>query len=146
MLAIGRHIRYRITPILVPHWEDFFQSQRGLDPSGRDRDGQEAGRLPDARAGVSSVRVFVGPRLPSGAALVQVVFLSDVRQAGDDRWADGVLNDLLDVPYHHLVLSPPWPLRAVISFNRKWACRCWRARRTPASPSGRPISTACAWG
>jgi hypothetical protein len=29
MLAIGRQIRYRITPILAAHWEDFFQSQRG---------------------------------------------------------------------------------------------------------------------
>lgn len=29
MLAIGHHIRYRITPILTAHWEDFFQSHRG---------------------------------------------------------------------------------------------------------------------
>jgi len=29
MLAIGHEIRYRITPILEAHWEEFFQSYRG---------------------------------------------------------------------------------------------------------------------
>lgn len=36
-----------------------------------------------------------------------------------DVWADSVLNDLLDVPYHHLVLSVPWQLRPTIATNRK---------------------------
>ncbi len=35
-----------------------------------------------------------------------------------DRWADGVLNELLNVPYHHLVFSIPWQLRSLIAFNR----------------------------
>lgn len=35
------------------------------------------------------------------------------------QWADGVLDDLLDVPYHHLVLSPPWQLRPMIAFNQE---------------------------
>ncbi len=35
-----------------------------------------------------------------------------------DRWADGVLNDLIDVPYHPLVMSPPWQLRPIIALNR----------------------------
>jgi len=30
-----------------------------------------------------------------------------------------VLNDLIDVPYHHLVLSAPWQLRPIMSFNRE---------------------------
>jgi hypothetical protein len=33
-------------------------------------------------------------------------------------WADQVLSRLLDVPYHHLVLSIPWQLRIVILVNR----------------------------
>jgi hypothetical protein len=36
-----------------------------------------------------------------------------------DRWADQVLNDLIDVPYHHLVLSAPWQLRPIMLFNRE---------------------------
>jgi hypothetical protein len=36
-----------------------------------------------------------------------------------DVWADGVLNDLLDVPYHHLVLSLPWQLRPTFLLNRR---------------------------
>lgn len=36
-----------------------------------------------------------------------------------DVWADGVLNDLLDVPYHHLVLSLPWQLRPTCLRNRR---------------------------
>jgi hypothetical protein len=35
-----------------------------------------------------------------------------------DRWADRVLNDLLDVPYHHVVLSVPADLRGVFAYNR----------------------------
>lgn len=35
-----------------------------------------------------------------------------------DRWATGVLNDLLDVPYHHLALAVPAHLRGVLNFNR----------------------------
>jgi hypothetical protein len=30
-----------------------------------------------------------------------------------------VLNNLLDVPYHHIVMSIPWQLRIVIAMNRK---------------------------
>lgn len=29
-----------------------------------------------------------------------------------DRWADRVLNDLLEVPYHHLILAVPAHLRS----------------------------------
>jgi hypothetical protein len=36
-----------------------------------------------------------------------------------DRWADAVLNETLDVPYHHLVFSVPWQLRVLTLTNRK---------------------------
>jgi len=36
-----------------------------------------------------------------------------------DVWADKVLNDLLDVPYHHLILALPWQLRPTCLMNRK---------------------------
>jgi hypothetical protein len=34
-------------------------------------------------------------------------------------WASDVLNRLLDVSYHHLILSIPWQLRIVIGINRQ---------------------------
>ncbi|MFQ6113852.1 MAG: transposase zinc-binding domain-containing protein [bacterium] len=36
-----------------------------------------------------------------------------------DRWANGVLNNLLHVRYHHLILSVPWQLRPIILLNRE---------------------------
>ena len=36
-----------------------------------------------------------------------------------DVWANQVLNRLLDIPYHHLIMSIPWQLRLVIIMNRK---------------------------
>lgn len=36
-----------------------------------------------------------------------------------DVWADGVLNNLLDVPFHHVIMTIPWQLRIVIVCNRK---------------------------
>ena len=36
-----------------------------------------------------------------------------------DVWANQVLNRLLDIPYHHLIMSIPWQLRLVIIVNRK---------------------------
>ena len=36
-----------------------------------------------------------------------------------DRWADQVLNETLDVPYHHLVFTVPWQFRVLTLRNRK---------------------------
>lgn len=36
-----------------------------------------------------------------------------------DVWCNKVLNGLLDVPYHHLVLTIPWQLRRLILMNRE---------------------------
>ena len=35
-----------------------------------------------------------------------------------------MLNELIDVPYHHLVMSAPWQLRPVIAFNREVGRNC----------------------
>lgn len=36
-----------------------------------------------------------------------------------DVWSNEVLNRLLDVPYHHLILTIPWQLRRLILMNRE---------------------------
>ena len=37
-----------------------------------------------------------------------------------DVWCNQVLNNLLDVAYHHLVLTMPWQLRMLILLNRQY--------------------------
>jgi hypothetical protein len=37
-----------------------------------------------------------------------------------DVWCNQVLNNLLDVAYHHLVLTMPWQLRMLILLNREY--------------------------
>jgi hypothetical protein len=119
MLAIGHQIRYRISAILSAHWEDFFQSYRGWI-------------RPVVITTVKKLRACRTPALgchvyacPSGHGYVVVPhscksrFCPTCGKHATDRWADQVLNDLLDVPYHHLVLSPPWQLRPILAWNRE---------------------------
>jgi hypothetical protein len=118
MLRVGSQIRYRIAPILAAHWEDFFQTKRGwIRP-----------------VVIETVRKLVACRTPAlgchvyqcpTCARIEVVphscksrFCPTCGKHATDRWADAVLNDLLEVPYHHLVLSPPWQLRPIIACNR----------------------------
>lgn len=119
MLAIGKNIRYRIAPILDAHWEDFFQAQKHWI-------------RPAVIETVRKIRACRTPALgchvytcPDGHEIRIVPhscksrFCPTCGKHATDRWADAVLNELIDVPYHHLVLSAPWQLRTVMAFNRK---------------------------
>lgn len=118
MLGIGPQIRYRLAPILAAHWADFVaNSDRWIRP-----------------VVFETVRKLLACRTPilgchlyrcRGCRRLHVVphscksrFCSRCGKLATDRWADGVLNALLDVPYHHLVMSVPWQLRTLIAFNR----------------------------
>ena len=54
-----------------------------------------------------------------------------------DRWADEVLNELLDVPYHHLVMSAPWQLGPIIAFNREVGLNLLAQQEGAKDPRGR---------
>lgn len=118
MLASGKHIRYRIVPILEAHWEDFFQSYKGwIRPVVL----ETVRKLRACRTPALGCHVY---QCPDGHE-VKIVphscksrFCPTCGKHATDRWADGVLNDLLDVPYHHLVLSAPWQLRPIMAFSR----------------------------
>ncbi len=118
MLAIGKEIRYSLAAILAAHWDDFVSSyDKWIRP-----------------VIFETVRKLIACRTPAlgchlfrcdGCGKDHVVphscksrFCSRCGKLATDRWADGVLNELLDVPYHHLVLAVPWQLRADIAFNR----------------------------
>jgi hypothetical protein len=118
MLRPTPSIRYRIATILATHWWEFAKS-----------------------AGVwirpvvfENVRKVLACRTPAlgchvyrcpGCQHTELVphscksrLCPTCGKHATDVWADRVLNDLLDVPYHHLVLSIPWQLRIVILMNR----------------------------
>lgn len=119
MLAVGKQIRYRIVPILEEHWEDFFQSHKGwIRPVVL----ETVRKLRSCRTPALGCHLYHCP----SCGRYEVVphscksrFCPTCGKHATDRWADGVLNDLLDVPYHHLVVSPPWQLRPMLAFNRK---------------------------
>ncbi len=119
MLAIGSEIRYRITPILESHWEDFFQSKKGwIRPVVL----ETVRKLQVCRTPALGCHVY---RCPEGHEIRVVPhscksrFCPTCGKHATDRWADGALSDLLDVPYHHVVLSAPWQLRPIVAMNRE---------------------------
>jgi len=119
MLRIGTQIRYRLSAILATHWSDFV-AQHGK------------WIRPVVFATVAKILACRTPALGCHTYRCQrcgktkIVphscksrFCPTCGKLASDRWADGVLNELLDVAYHHLVLSVPWHLRLIIAFNRK---------------------------
>src|SRR3990172_774656 len=119
MLRIGKQIRFRLAAILLLHWKEFVsQHRKWIRP-----------------VVFETVRKIIACRTPAlgchvyecpSCHKVEVVPPScksrscpSCGKLATDRWADGVLNDLIDVPYHHLVMSPPWQLRPIIAFNRE---------------------------
>jgi hypothetical protein len=118
MLAIGTRIRYRITTILAAHWEEFFQSKRGWI---RPVVIETVHQLLACRTPALGCHLYQCPECGRYAVVPHSCksrFCPTCGKHATDRWADAVLNDLLDVPYHHLVLSPPGALRPVFLLNR----------------------------
>lgn len=117
MLQTGLQIRYHLALILANHWEEFVATyQRWIRP-----------------VIFETVRKILACQTPAlGCHLYRCAcgetrvvphscksrFCPRCGKLATDRWADGVLNDLLDVPYHHLVFSVPWQLRSTIALNR----------------------------
>jgi hypothetical protein len=142
MLAVGRKIRYRITPILAAHWEDFFQSQRvWIRPVVI----ETVKKICACRTPALGCHLYA---CPSGHEYEVIPhscksrFCPTCGKHATDRWADGVLNDLLDVPYHDLVLSPPGQLRPVIACNRELGLSLL-ARAATASCASRKAPLSC---
>lgn len=118
MLAIGKEIRYRIAPILDAHWEEFFQSKRGwIRPVVL----ETVRKLRACRTPALGCHVYVCPdghetRIVPHSCKSR--FCPTCGKHATDQWADGALGDLLEVPYHHLVLSVPWQFRPLMVLNR----------------------------
>jgi hypothetical protein len=118
MLAVGSEIRYRIAALLEAHWAEFVRSAKQFI---RPVVFETVRKLIACRTPALGCHLYTCPQCQR----VEVVphscksrFCPTCGKHATDRWAAGVLNDLLDVPYHHLVLAVPAHLRGVLSFGR----------------------------
>ena len=119
MLGCGSEIRYHIATILAAHWWEFVgQYRRWIRPVVF----ENVRRVLSCRTAALGCHVYACPTC-SHVELVphscKSRFCPTCGKHATDVWADEVLNRLLDVPYHHLVLSIPWQLRVVILVNRE---------------------------
>lgn len=119
MLGAAPTIRFRLAMILAAHFWDFVR-----------RGGQWI--RPVVFENVRKVLACRTPQL--GCHVYRCPSCDDIRlvvhscksrfcptcgKHRTDVWADSVLNNLLDVPYHHLVVSLPWALRSTVMQNRR---------------------------
>lgn len=118
MLAVGTEVRYRIAALFDAHWEEFV---RTTGQQIRAVVFETVRRIRACRTPALGCHLYQCPKCQR----VEVVphscksrFCPTCGKHATDRWADSVLNDLLDVPYHHVVLSVPAHLRGVFAFNR----------------------------
>ena len=118
MLRIGTQIRYRLTAILATHWADFVaQHKKWIRPVVFSTIAKIlACRTPILGCHLYKCRCGKTKIVPHSC---KSRFCPTCGKLATDRWADGVLNELLDVPYHHLVVSVPKQLRPIIAFNRE---------------------------
>jgi hypothetical protein len=118
MLSSTSHTHYHIAVIFAAHWVEFMvQYKRWIRP-----------------VVIENVFKTLACRSPilgchmyrcEGCGHTELVahscksrFCPTCGKHATDVWSSQVLNELLDVPYHHLVLSIPWQLRIVILMNR----------------------------
>ena len=118
MLGVGAQIRYSLAAILAAHWAEFVASYgKWIRPVVF----ETVRKLLACRTPILGCHLYRCGSCPQTHVVPHSCksrFCSRCGKLATDRWADGVLNELLDVAYHHLVLSVPWHLRPIIRFNR----------------------------
>lgn len=111
--------RYRLAAILAVHWWAFVASYgRWIRPVVF----ETVRKILACRTPILGCHVYRCRRCGRTEVVPHSCksrFCPSCGKLASDRWADGVLNDLLNVPYHHLVLAVPWHLRSLIAFNRE---------------------------
>lgn len=118
MLAVGTEVRYRIAALFDAHWDELVRTTRHRI---RAVVFETVRRIRACRTPALGCHLYECPKCQR----IEVVphscksrFCPTCGKHATDRWADRVLNDLLDVPYHHVVLSVPADLRGVFAYNR----------------------------
>ena len=93
--------------------------REALDPPRGDRDRPQAAGLPDPGPGAHVYACPNGHEIHLVPHSCKSRFCPTCGKHATDQWADGALSDLLEVPYHHLVLSAPCQLRGIMALNRQ---------------------------
>ncbi len=117
MLRYGTEIRYRLTDILANHWDEFFaQYQYWIRPAVI----ETVRKILACRTPVLGCHIYMCPQCGDTRLVphsCKCRFCPTCGKYATDVWADGVLDQLLPVSYHHLVLSIPFQLRHRESFQ-----------------------------
>jgi hypothetical protein len=118
MLAVGSQIRYRLAALFEAHWDAFVRSAKQWI---RPVVFETVRKIVACRTPALGCHLYTCPQCGRREVVPHSCksrFCPACGKHATDRWTARVLNDLLDVPYHHLVLAVPAHLRGVLSFNR----------------------------
>lgn len=119
MLRPAPHIRYHIAAILAAHWIQFVaQYKRWIRPAVF----ENVCKVLSCRTPVLGCHIYQC----GDCGHVELIphscksrFCPTCGKHATDMWSKEVLNRLLDVAYHHLIMTIPWQLRLVILMNRQ---------------------------
>lgn len=119
MLRVIPHIRYHIAAILAIHWVQFVnQYKEWIRPVVF----ENIRKILSCRTPVLGCHIYQCNCCGHTVLIPHSCksrFCPTCGKHATDVWSNRVLNNLLDVPYHHLILTIPWQLRIVIIMNRE---------------------------
>jgi Putative transposase/Transposase zinc-binding domain len=119
MLRVIPHIRYHIAAIFAAHWIQFIsQYQDWIRPVVF----ESIRKIAACRTPVLGCHIYQCNNCGHMKLIPHSCksrFCPTCGKHATDIWSNRLLNNLLDVPYHHLVLTIPWQLRIVIIMNRQ---------------------------
>jgi hypothetical protein len=112
--------RYHIATIFALHWQEFVERYtKWIRPVVF----ENVRKILSCRAAVLGCHIY----RCCNCGHVELVYHScksrfcpTCGKHATDVWCNQVLNNLLDVAYHHLVLTMPWQLRMLILLNREY--------------------------
>ena len=119
LLRVIPHIRYHIAAILAIHWIEFLKQYKEWV---RPVVFENVRKILSCRTPVLGCHIYQCNccghiKLISHSCKSR--FCPTCGKHATDVWSNRVLNNLLDVPYHHLIMTIPWQLRIVILMNRE---------------------------
>jgi hypothetical protein len=119
MLYQRNNIHYKLSDILRQHWWSFFhQYNKWVRPVVIDT----VKKIMNCRTYVFGYHLYGCPDCGHRVIVPHSCksrFCSVCGKVYTDKWASEILNNLIDVAYHHLIFTIPWELRLIALLNRK---------------------------
>ena len=119
MLYQNNNVLYRLTDIFANHWDEFFkQNKKWIRPVII----ETINKILACRTPILGCHIYQCPE----CGKIKIIphscksrFCPSCGKYATDKWANSILNELLDVPYHHIVLTLPYQFRSIIAWNRR---------------------------